>query len=65
MNLDNIANNAVTLLIGAVTRGFIGALTTGLVGWFDRRTQTIHTLLTEGLTVHAPREAWISRGLEL
>ncbi|MEO8047124.1 MAG: hypothetical protein ABI684_07550 [Nitrospirota bacterium] len=62
MNLDSIVNNAVTLLIGAVTGGFLGALATGLVWWFDRRTQTIHTLLTEGLAVHALREAWILEG---
>lgn len=62
MNLESISANAVILLIGAVTGGFLGALVTGLVWWFDRKTKTIQTLLKEGLTIHALREAWILEG---
>lgn len=60
--LESIIANGVTLLIGAVTGGFLGALVTGLVWWFDRRTQTIQTLLAEGLAIHALQEAWILEG---
>jgi hypothetical protein len=62
MDLQTIAANAITLLIGAVTGGFLGAVVTGLVWWYDRRTQTAEKLLSEGLAIHALREAWILEG---
>lgn len=62
MTLDSIVANAGTLLIGAITGGLAGALVTGILWWLDRRTQTIQTLLTEGLAIHALREALILEG---
>ena len=62
MSIDSIATNSAVLLIGAITGGFLGALVTGLVWWFDRRSQTARDLLSEGLTVFSLKEAWVLEG---
>lgn len=62
MALEAIVANASALLIGAITGGVLGALVTGLIWWFDRRTQTARELLSEAMIVYSRREAWILEG---
>lgn len=62
MALEVKAANATTLLIGAITGGALGSLVTGLIWWFDRRTETARELLSEAMTIYSQREAWILEG---
>src|SRR5437867_4239148 len=62
IDLETVAANSVALLVGAITRGFLRAAVTGLVWWFDRRTQTAQNLLAEGIAIYSLQEAWLLEG---
>lgn len=59
---QNIADSSLAVLLGAVGGGVIGAIIMLITWWHDARERIVRQLLSEGLAIHASKEAWILEG---
>lgn len=49
-------------LLGAVGGGLVSALVITITWWFERQADEERQLLSEGLAIHASKEAWVLEG---
>lgn len=60
--LQELMNQPVALLVGAITGGVLGAVAVLITWWLDRRARDVRELLRRGLEIQALKEAWILDG---